>query len=66
MLSGSVAGMWGGVAFFAAVALLVMSEPAVVTYLVAALAATMVATVTGRLAARSGRRENAARADVTA
>jgi hypothetical protein len=55
MLRGSVAGMWGGAAFFAVVALLVMSETAGVTYLVAAVVAALVAALSGRIAARVGK-----------
>lgn len=50
MLRGSIAGMWGGAAFFAVIALLVMSATPVVTYLVAVAAACAVAALSGRVA----------------
>jgi hypothetical protein len=59
MLRGSVAGMWGGAAFFAVVALLVMSETPGVTYLAAAVAAAAVAALTGRIASRVAKRSAA-------
>ncbi len=55
MLRGSVAGMWGGAAFFAVVGLLVMTETPGITYLAAALAAAVVAALTGRIASHAGR-----------
>jgi hypothetical protein len=55
MLRGSVAGMCGGAAFFSVVALLVMSATPGVTYLAAAGAAAVVATVSGQVTARSAR-----------
>jgi len=53
MLRGSIAGMCGGAAFFSVVALLVMSATPGVTYLAAAGAAAVVATVSGQITARS-------------
>jgi hypothetical protein len=59
MLRGSIAGMWGGAAFFAVVALLVMSETPGVTYLAAAVAAALVATLSGRIASHVGKNSSA-------
>jgi uncharacterized membrane protein (GlpM family) len=61
MLRGSVAGMWGGAAFFAVVALLVMSETPAITYLAAAVVAAVVAALTGRIAAQVSGASNAER-----
>jgi hypothetical protein len=55
MLRGSVAGMCGGAAFFAVVALLVMSATPGITYLAAAGAAAVVATVSGQVTAQAAR-----------
>lgn len=52
MLRGAVAGMWGGAAFFAVVALLVTIATPGVTYLAAVAAAAFIAALSGRIAAR--------------
>jgi hypothetical protein len=52
MLRGSIAGMWGGAAFFAVVALMVMTATPGITYLIAVVAAAAVAALVGKVEAR--------------